>query len=254
MEPHLTPVAFRARFAGVPLAGRPRQLRTLATTGQYRRVYALTQRYLADARETLDWGCGDGHFSLFLRALGHQVTGYSYESPPTILRGDHGFRFVAGLADDPVALPFPDGRFDAAFSVGVLEHVHETGGDQRASVQELLRVLRPGGCLFVFHLPNRSSWIETTVRAANRMRRTRRFQHSLLFSEASARALFAGLPARLLDLGRYNVLPRNSLAWLPAWLHDSKAFCAAFDAVDGVCATLAPALCQNWYLVAERTR
>jgi SAM-dependent methyltransferase len=66
----------------------------------------------------------------------------------------------ADVSDDPVALPYPDGAFDAVLSCGVLEHV----ADKPASLAELRRVLTPGGALYVFKLPNRRSYLEAIAR------------------------------------------------------------------------------------------
>ena len=59
-----------------------------------------------------------------------------------------------------MALPFLDGSFDAVLSLGVLEHV----ADPAASLDELHRLLRPGGTLYIYKLPNRFSWLEWVAR------------------------------------------------------------------------------------------
>ncbi|MBQ4132690.1 MAG: methyltransferase domain-containing protein [Desulfovibrionaceae bacterium] len=51
------------------------------------------------------------------------------------------------------------------FSIGVFEHVHETGGDQLASLKEISRVLKPEGFFLCFHLPNKYSWVELGMQA-----------------------------------------------------------------------------------------
>jgi SAM-dependent methyltransferase len=51
-------------------------------------------------------------------------------------------------------LPFPDGYFDVAFSIYVLEHVERP----RAFAAELRRVLRPGGT-FLSVMPNRFHYV-----------------------------------------------------------------------------------------------
>jgi 2-polyprenyl-3-methyl-5-hydroxy-6-metoxy-1,4-benzoquinol methylase len=50
------------------------------------------------------------------------------------------------------ALPFPSGQFDRVVAESVLEHL----SDQRQSVREIVRVMRPGGRLFL-STPNRLS-------------------------------------------------------------------------------------------------
>ncbi len=60
------------------------------------------------------------------------------------------------LSSAPVTLPFESASFDAVLSLGVLEHVAHTG----ESLDELRRVLEPGGTLYVFKLPNRYSYLE----------------------------------------------------------------------------------------------
>jgi SAM-dependent methyltransferase len=52
--------------------------------------------------------------------------------------GEHGMTYVSGAAE---AMPFPDGRFDVVSSFNSLDHVD----DVDATLQEIARVLRPGG-------------------------------------------------------------------------------------------------------------
>lgn len=58
--------------------------------------------------------------------------------------GGHGGAFALGRAD-ALTLPFPDGTFDAVICSEVLEHLP----DYERAVDELVRVLRPGGWLGV---------------------------------------------------------------------------------------------------------
>ena len=62
--------------------------------------------------------------------------------------------------EDPRRLPYGDHSFDAVLSCGVLEHVQ----DPDSSLEELKRVLRPGGTLYVYKLPNRRSYLEWIAR------------------------------------------------------------------------------------------
>jgi SAM-dependent methyltransferase len=256
--PPLTTTSFEDFFrsiADIPVSERPMQMQALATLGQYRRAYDLVPRHLGEAREVLDWGCGNGHFSRALLDNGLDVTGYSYEGPPRFVDGSERFHFVAGTAGEPCALPFADARFDAVFSIGVLEHVHELGGDQRRSMAEVLRVLKPGGRFFIFHLPNRGSWIETAVRTSNALGLTaNKHHHSLLFSRATFGALLDGHNAQIVAEGRYNLVPRNSLRRLPKWLRDGRGFCGLLNALDDALGAVLPMFAQNWYFIVEKGR
>ena len=59
-------------------------------------------------------------------------------------------------------LPYADGSFPAVLSCGVLEHV----ADPDASLDEIRRILEPGGTFYVYKLPNRISYLEAIARRA----------------------------------------------------------------------------------------
>jgi SAM-dependent methyltransferase len=59
--------------------------------------------------------------------------------------GGRRFRRLTLDTADGTNLPYADGRFDAAMSVSVIEHIPEDG--DIAAIGELARVLRPGGRL-----------------------------------------------------------------------------------------------------------
>lgn len=93
----------------------------------------------------LEVGCGAGLLAIELARAGRRVVGV--EVSEVILEKARAraadvtgveFRRVEG-----VALPFADREFDFAYSIEVLEHLHEADG--RAHLAEAGRVLRPGG-------------------------------------------------------------------------------------------------------------
>lgn len=105
----------------------------------------------------LDIGCGGGHFSLALaeRADQCRVTGIDL-SPQQVARArtrahaqpaDVASRveFDVGTA---LELPFPENNFDAAVSVGSIKH----WPDRRRGVEEMARVVKPGGRVTIVEL------------------------------------------------------------------------------------------------------
>ncbi|HEV7750783.1 MAG TPA: class I SAM-dependent methyltransferase [Baekduia sp.] len=132
---------------------------------QIRQYEEIADRVAAERHErVLDWGCGYGQITALLAARGVNVVSYEWreDAPPTSaeVRMDAYPEFTVSVSSDPVKLPYPDDAFDAALSVGVLEHVQDPDG----SLAELARVLKPGGRLYVFNLPNRTSWTERLAR------------------------------------------------------------------------------------------
>ena len=91
----------------------------------------------------LNAGAGAGSFSLRLAENGFDVTSVDASSAAVeVLRG----RVPGEVAQaDVTALPFADATFDAAVLGEVLEHVE----DDRGALEEVARVLRPGGVLAV---------------------------------------------------------------------------------------------------------
>lgn len=111
----------------------------------------------------LDWGCGEGQLTKRMVMQGAQVDSFDFdpEADGTELRPFELFPDLSAMrSDDPVSLPYPDETFDVVLSCGVLEHVAEP----LDSLLELRRVLRPGGTLLVYKLPNRTSLLEFVAR------------------------------------------------------------------------------------------
>jgi SAM-dependent methyltransferase len=223
------------------------QFPSLAGGHQYLRLYRLVRRHVRPGAEVLDWGMGNGHFSYFLLRAGYRASGYSLEAsaPPPWLERE-GFAFAAGSAADPVTIPFASGSFDAVASVGVLEHVRDTGGDEAASLREIHRVLRPGGMFICYHLPNRTSAIEAVARALPV------HSHMHRYVRDDIARLVAGAGLELVDTARYAILPRNPLRRLPEAARRSEGLARAYDAADELLGRLLSPLCTNHYVVARR--
>jgi SAM-dependent methyltransferase len=93
----------------------------------------------------LDVGCGPGHLTRRLAALGFDATGIDLD-PAMIERATaRGGRY---LAADAASLPFEDGAFDLVVSTLSMHH----WTDAHAGIAEIGRVVRPGGRVLIWDL------------------------------------------------------------------------------------------------------
>jgi SAM-dependent methyltransferase len=170
---------------------------------------AIVDRIAADAPGAiLDWGCGLGQVSDMLLRAGLDVTSFDYrpDAPDAVVALERYPNVRAYLSSDPRALPYADDAFDAVLSCGVLEHVRDPG----ASLDELARVLRPGGVLYVYKLPNSASYLEWVARRLGP--RLGMYYHGAepddrLYTPASARDLLERHGYEVGELRLANMLP-----------------------------------------------
>ncbi len=236
------------RSAALPSKDGSLGLDVLSSVHQYQRAYRIVQQRLPVGADVLDWGGGSGHFSLFLHRQGFKTTIYAFDTPgfvaPEVQNGT--VKFTQASSADPIRLPYPDNSFDAVCSIGVLEHVREIGGSERESLQEIQRILKPGGQFICYHLPNAHSWIEWLAR------RFGSYHHQYTFTKSQISNLFDGLLSIQL-CERYAVLPRNSLRRLPRWLTNNRAFAYLFDSIDALLSKFIPRIHQNWLIIAKKS-
>ena len=223
------------------------QFRRMVTARQYQRFYQLLTSTVPRGASVLDWGCGNGHASYGMQRLGYRVHGYSFQDFPLRRHLGAEYRFSPGHVDDPCRLPFEAGSFDAVTSVGVLEHVRETGGDEASSLLEVRRVLRPGGVFLCYHFPNRYSLIE----AMNR-RVPSQHAHRYRYSRRDIHALVEGAGMELEIVRRYAALPRNFWHRLPRALGDSALVGRVWEAADRVLGFALSPLVQNYLFIARK--
>jgi SAM-dependent methyltransferase len=225
------------------------QFRTTISAHQYLRLYECVARHVKPGGHVLDWGAGNGHFSYFLLRAGYKASGFDCGPPPAICNafGPDAFAYTSDGLGDPSRLPYESASFDAVASVGVLEHVRETGGNELASLNEICRVLRPGGVFLCFHLPNQHSWIEAVLRLVGR------WSHRYRYTASSIQSLATKAGLELVAMQRYAILPRNIWWWgLPRGIGASPGMARAYDRMDGVLSRVLSPVCQNYLFVARK--
>jgi SAM-dependent methyltransferase len=180
--------------------------------GQRRRLEMILQA--AGERiqgDVLENGCGVGMYVERLAPLAGRVTGLEYDFP----RARQAHQLAIPLPNSAIvcaageSLPFPSGSFDLILSHEVLEHVV----DDRLAVQEMARLLRPGGRMVVF-VPNRGYPFEThgvywrgayrfgnipLVNYLPRRLRDRLAPHVRIYSAGDLESLYNGLPVRFIQ-------------------------------------------------------
>lgn len=104
-----------------------------------------TTKYIKPGARLLEGGCGQGDKVYSLYKQGYDVYGIDY-ADETVRQINRYAPELKVFAGDVRSLQFDDGFFDGYWSFGVIEHFYEGYFPIR---QEMYRVLRPGGYLFL---------------------------------------------------------------------------------------------------------
>jgi SAM-dependent methyltransferase len=144
---------------------------------------AVADLGLREGDRVLDAGCGTGRALTPLRAavgasgvvLGADLTPAMLQAAVRAGRADDGQLLLADVA----ALPMRSHALDAVFAAGLIAHLPQPG----ENLQELARVVRPGGRLALFH---------PIGRAALAARQGRQITPDDLRAEPNLRPLLAG--------------------------------------------------------------
>lgn len=191
-------------------------------TGQQRRLEMI--KTAAGERihgRLLENGCGVGLYLEHLEPLGCETIGLEFEIPRALAAREKADKVIGGAGEN---LPFPVDSFDLILSNEVIEHVK----DDRKAIQEMVRVLVPGGRLILF-CPNRWYPFEThgiywqgkyhfgnkfLVNYLPRPLRDQFAPHVRAYSRKDLKALFKDLPVEFVTqkviFGGYdNIIGRN---------------------------------------------
>jgi SAM-dependent methyltransferase len=196
-------------------------------SGQDRRLQMILEACgERKAGVVLENGCGVGMYVAHLALQVDRIIGleYDFERACTARQTTEAYPNANILCAAGEALPFPGSYFSLILSHEVLEHVQ----DDRRSVEEMLRTLKPGGRIVLF-VPNRGYPFEThgiywrgryhfgnipLVNYLPRSLRDRLAPHVRIYSRGDLERLFAGLPVRLVKqtviFGAYdNIIARR---------------------------------------------
>jgi SAM-dependent methyltransferase len=191
-------------------------------SGQERRLQMIT-RAAGERIEgrVLENGCGVGIYLSRLAQLSPRAAGLEFDLP----RAQEAHRIAQHVVNAAgEMLPLPSSSFDFILSHEVLEHVQ----DDRACVEEMVRILRLGGRMAIF-VPNRGYPFEThgvywrgryqfgnipLVNYLPRRFRNRLAPHVRVYSAKELESLFSGLPVRFVQrriiFGAYdNIIARR---------------------------------------------
>ena len=210
----LAPDAVRGMFDRIaPVYDAMNRTMTVGLDRRWRRL--AVQEVVWPGDRVLDSCCGTGDFAVEAERRGGRVVGLDF-SERMLQRARRKSGAIEWVRGDALALPFPDGEFDAAtVGFGVRNLADLAGG-----LCELARVLRPGGKVAILEITRPSGalrpffrlWLDVLVPLAGRAlpggkaytylpASVRRFPGPEDLSQLLDRAGFAGVRYRLLGGG-----------------------------------------------------
>ena len=120
----------------------------------------LSQINISKQMKVLDIGCGRGDISLYLAKKAQGVTGIDYSRHAIKIAKNAKKKFPRNIQKktkfymmNAKRMAFQDNYFDAVFCIDVFEHLYPK--ELEAVLQEIKRVLKPNGLLFVHTGTNR---------------------------------------------------------------------------------------------------
>lgn len=216
---------------------------------QYDWAYRKIIQFAKKTDSILDWGCGNGHFSLFLQENQFvNISAYSYEDPcliNTLKKGN--FNYLSGDLNFPNKINYEDKTFSVVCSIGVLEHVRETDGNEIDCLIEISRILKDKGLFICAHFPNHYSWIEALARfLPNKKAHKYRYRKNEIYH------LLQQSGFRLLELKSYGFFPRNSFSGKRAFLGNNFIFFHLLNRLDSILSYIFPWITQNYGFVCRK--
>ena len=120
------------------------------------RIHLIQERVYLKGKKVIDCGCGSGSYVLALRELGADAYGIEYSEQKVRKFKELGIEAERIQTGNIEEIDAADETFDVALLNEVLEHVP----NDRKTLSEVYRILKPGGMLVIFS-PNRWYPFET---------------------------------------------------------------------------------------------
>ncbi len=171
-------------------------------------IEELERRVGGAGSRVLDVGCGTGLLLEMLAGRGHRVVGVE---PSAGMRSEAARRrpWLTVLGGDLAAIPLPDGSVDGVVTTYAISHLARD--EKPAALEELLRVVRPGGAVVIADVGVASAG--TLGEVVGALRATGREEQLPYYSDGHALEIDVWEPwlrARLEDLV---VAHLSALAW-----------------------------------------
>jgi SAM-dependent methyltransferase len=163
----------------------------------------------------LDVGCGIGTELRVARDRGWQATGIELAAASLCVARDQGLDVIG----EPLGqVPLPPASFDLVTVNHALEHIPRV----RPVLEEVRRVLKPGGLLFV-SVPNLGAW-QHRLRLGRLGGLAFSDDHYLFFTPASLQRLLAGDGFAVIELGTHR--------WIDFQRQPAEEYAAPFRAMN----------------------
>lgn len=141
--------------AWLPIHYRQHLVRKKTAPMLERLAYSAEHSGLERPASGLDIGCGRGWYARELRDAGARIVGLDLSFQQLLAARDYLGGDVPLLRGSVFDLPFRSSTFDFAYIINALHHL-ESPRDQIVAIEEMGRILRPGGTLFVHEMNARN--------------------------------------------------------------------------------------------------
>ncbi len=205
----------------------------------------LTAKLLPKNAKVLEVGSGYGHYLVMLKDIRKDIniigTDYMlHDLWKKITKQGYDIRQM-----DALDLKFKDESFDAIISYGVMEHVN----DDEKFMMEMNRVLKDGGKMLMFNLPNKLSLTEFIAR------KLKMHHHDNLYTKKTIKKLYSKYGFKINKIGLNYIIPGqfNYISVVLNRLLDK--FANLVNILDKIlCKTHIKTFAQSFYIISKKLK